>query len=253
MSLRFYCGLDVGQAQDYTALVIMEREPDIAPASYHLRFLQRFPLRMPYPAIIESVQTVVSQPPLPSNTVLLVDATGVGRPVVDMLKQAKLPVKLVPITITGGSIVVRDRGHFHVPKRDLASATKILLDSQRLKVSTALPQYALLVKELEAFRVKINVKTAHDSYEAWREGDHDDLVLSVAMCAWYAERGYKRMFEDETDPEAAQETARQQQENPNGYVEIRKLNETYDEIIVHPPKVEPQQGWTWNDLKRGMR
>jgi hypothetical protein len=45
-----------------------------------------------------------------------------------------------------------------------------------------------LRKELLNFKVKINISTAHDSYEAWREGDHDDLVLAVAMACWCRER-----------------------------------------------------------------
>jgi hypothetical protein len=49
-----------------------------------------------------------------------------------------------------------------------------------------------LVKELLNFRVKINISTAHDSYEAWREGDHDDLVLSVALACWAGERYLNR-------------------------------------------------------------
>jgi hypothetical protein len=36
--------------------------------------------------------------------------------------------------------------------------------------------------------VKINIATGHDSYEAWREGDHDDLVLAVALACWTGER-----------------------------------------------------------------
>ncbi len=28
----------------------------------------------------------------------------------------------------------------------------------------------------------------NDTYEAWREGDHDDLVLAAAMAAWYGEK-----------------------------------------------------------------
>jgi hypothetical protein len=43
------------------------------------------------------------------------------------------------------------------------------------------------VQEFLAFRVKIDPLTAHDSYGAWREGAHDDLVLAVAVAAWYAE------------------------------------------------------------------
>jgi hypothetical protein len=37
------------------------------------------------------------------------------------------------------------------------------------------------------FRVKIDPKTAHDSYSHWREADHDDLVFSVALTCWYRE------------------------------------------------------------------
>jgi hypothetical protein len=33
--------------------------------------------------------------------------------------------------------------------------------------------------------VKIDPKTAHDSYEHWRESDHDDLVLATALGCWY--------------------------------------------------------------------
>jgi hypothetical protein len=40
--------------------------------------------------------------------------------------------------------------------------------------------------ELLNFRVKINLASGHDSYEAWREGDHDDLVLAAAMAVWSA-------------------------------------------------------------------
>ncbi len=50
-----------------------------------------------------------------------------------------------------------------------------------------------LVKELLNFRVKINISTAHDSYEAWREGDHDDLVLSVALACWAGERFMEKL------------------------------------------------------------
>ncbi len=45
-----------------------------------------------------------------------------------------------------------------------------------------------LKRELLTFRVKINIATSHDSYDAWREGDHDDLVLAVAMACWCGER-----------------------------------------------------------------
>jgi hypothetical protein len=37
------------------------------------------------------------------------------------------------------------------------------------------------------FKVKIDPETAHESYSAWREAEHDDLVLAVALATWWAE------------------------------------------------------------------
>ena len=58
----------------------------------------------------------------------------------------------------------------------------------QLKIAEGMRLAATLRKELLNFKVKINIATAHDSYEAWREGDHDDLVLAVAMACWCGER-----------------------------------------------------------------
>jgi hypothetical protein len=38
-----------------------------------------------------------------------------------------------------------------------------------------------------SFRAKITTK-GHDTYESWRDGDHDDLVLALALGSWYFER-----------------------------------------------------------------
>jgi hypothetical protein len=35
--------------------------------------------------------------------------------------------------------------------------------------------------------MRIDLTTGHDSYGQWREGQHDDLVLAVALAAWWAE------------------------------------------------------------------
>jgi hypothetical protein len=44
-----------------------------------------------------------------------------------------------------------------------------------------------LAEELGKFRVKINMASATESFEAWRERYHDDLVLAVALAAWAGE------------------------------------------------------------------
>lgn len=120
-----------------------------------------------------------------AETALVVDATGVGRPVVDMFDRAKLDP--IAITITGGDTMTRDGGSFRVPKRDLVGVVAVLLQTERIKFAAGLPAVPQLVQEFLAFRVKIDPLTSHDSYGAWREGAHDDLVLAVAVAAWYGE------------------------------------------------------------------
>jgi len=178
---KYTLGLDLGQVKDYTALVILERHGDGAQAVFHARHLQRFELGTPYPAIVSSVARMLQLPPLKDETPrLAVDETGVGAPVVDLFRQAELNATLYPVHITGGSTINHDRGVEFVPKRDLVSIVQVALQTEKLKIASALPEARTLVRELQDFQVKIT-EAANDTYGAWREGTHDDLVLAVAL------------------------------------------------------------------------
>ena len=54
-----------------------------------------------------------------------------------------------------------------------------------LKVAQGLELWPALRQEMQGFRRKIDLRTAYDSYEHWREGDHDDLVLATALACWF--------------------------------------------------------------------
>ena len=213
----YYIGLDLGQARDFSAIAIIE-EPVrhggawVSPASFasrreydyarelvreegrpakpplFVRHLERFELGTPYTAVVERVRGFSRTPPLSDKpTVLLVDKTGVGAAVLDAFSHTG--INPTAITIHGGSAVSRDpqRPGFRVPKRDLVTVVQILLQTRRLRVAEGLPEAETLRRELLNFRMKIDPRTAHDSYEHWREGDHDDLVLAVAMACWCRE------------------------------------------------------------------
>jgi hypothetical protein len=174
--------LDLGQAADYSALAIIEDTAD----HLDLRHLTRWPLRTPYPRIAEDVRELLARPQLRGHTDLIVDGTGVGRPVTDLLAGAGLSP--IPVSITGGDKVSSDRGWWSVPKRDLVSSVAVGLETGRLRIAAGLTYGPVLKQELESFRAKISL-SGHDSYEAWRERDHDDLVLAVALAVWWAGRG----------------------------------------------------------------
>jgi|SRR5215207_1602820 len=203
----YHLGLDLGQSADYTALAIIEEpmwvsgtwtspatmdrthykllreeqrkrgRPPNPPLS--VRHLKRFELGTRYTTIVEQIKEMTQAPPLSElPSVLLVDKTGVGTAVLDIFEQSG--IRPAAITIHGGSAISYDpsgRRGYRVPKRDLVSAVQVLLQNKRLKIASTLSEAATLKKELLNFRVKVDPATAHDSYEHWRDGDHDDLEL----------------------------------------------------------------------------
>lgn len=206
MSL-FVAGLDLGQSKDYTALSMLEAVPtrhtvagtapdpemglpadhaymlDGPPAALKLVGLERYPLGTSYPAIVTHVADRLKA--IPGPVLLAVDATGVGAAIVDMF--TLLGVPLVAITITGGTSAHGTGYQWSVPKRDLVHGLLLAFQDRRLTYASRMALAPTLIQELVAFQLKINAQTGHDSYEAWREGAHDDLVLSVAIACWLAE------------------------------------------------------------------
>jgi hypothetical protein len=179
--VRFFVGLDLGQSQDYTALSILE----YVGGMYYARHLERV-RGVAYPNIVNKVTKIMASPVLEDGAFLVVDQTGVGVPVVDLLRQAGL--RPIAVSIHGGDKATQDSNNWRVPKRDLVGVLQVLLQTGRLKVASKLKRGPVLQTEMLNFKVKIDPVTAHDSYSAWRESDHDDLVLSVALAAWLGER-----------------------------------------------------------------
>jgi hypothetical protein len=118
---------------------------------------------------------------------VVIDITGVGRPVWDLMCKAGIMATLKGITINSGSNVITDGNISSVPKRDLISALQIAFQNGELKIARELPEADIFIRELTNFKVKININ-GHDQYEPFREGIHDDIVLSAAMGVWTASR-----------------------------------------------------------------
>ncbi len=204
---RYILGLDIGQAQDPTALIVIERFltlMDVNPvtgekkfkAHYHVRHIERFALGASYGSYEDRTKELCEREPVRGNSVLVVDHTGVGRRVVESLReklQGTTPLGvagsatwIVPVNITAGAKVNFEDGIYNVPKRDLVGVIQVLLGSERLKIGEELSLAPLLIKELQNFRVRYT-QHGNETYEAWREGDHDDLVLATALACWWGE------------------------------------------------------------------
>jgi hypothetical protein len=92
-----------------------------------------------------------------------------------------------PVTLTTGHEVTSGDSGLFVPKKELVSVLQVLLQLRRLRVARTLPDALLLVRELENFRVKVTTART-ETFESWREGQHDDLVFAVALAAWVGEQ-----------------------------------------------------------------
>ena len=95
------------------------------------------------------------------------------------------------ITITAGqnaALVAPQK--YRVPKRDLVASLQVRFQNRTIWIAKGLPHAELLRKEALAFRAKISA-SGHDTYEAWREQEHDDLVLAAAMGTWFCEEAFR--------------------------------------------------------------
>jgi hypothetical protein len=171
--------------------------------SYDVVHTERVALDTPYPEVERILKDLMRRPELQpgrfdgtDRTIhgehrapprLIVDGTGVGAAVLDHLRAAGL--NPVGILIHGGDRVTRAPHVWRVPKRDLVGVVSVRLQNASLRFTQAGPFAAILRRELLNFHVKIDPVSSHDSYSAWREAEHDDLVLATAIAIWWGDRG----------------------------------------------------------------
>jgi hypothetical protein len=195
----YIAGLDLGRPHEFTALSVLERtemphpdNPERRVRHYAVRHLERLPPGTPYPEVFARLAAVFAAPSLRGSK-LVVDYTGVGRPVLEMLRKANSGASVSPLFVTSGKNSSDDaRGGWLVPRQELAATLQVLLQSRRLRVAPALPEAAMLARELAAFQVKVS-ESAEREMDSWREGAHDDLVLAVAVAAWLGEHAMRRL------------------------------------------------------------
>jgi hypothetical protein len=157
----------------------------------NVRYLERLPLGLSYPAVVDHVKRLLATPPLNGDgktkpAELVIDETAIGRPVGDLFNSAGLtPMR---VSITAGNEVTRAAGAYrwHVAKTVLISTVDAMLHAGVLRFAAALTEAGAMREELLDFRRHLS-DAGRASYQA-RTGKHDDLVLAVAIAAWWASR-----------------------------------------------------------------
>lgn len=193
-------GVDLGQARDATAIAAIEsywapaEEKSAVDGRRHPRRLKHYQLGrleklrpgLSYPAQAEAIVAIADALANGGRSVCLwVDATGVGRAVVDLLRR-DCPCSLRAITITSAAEVVRHGSDLSVPKAELISTLEVVLSTRRMTAVPDLPLAKELDAELRAFSYELSA-TGRPLYEG--RGSHDDLVVALALAVWASERG----------------------------------------------------------------
>jgi hypothetical protein len=192
---RFYVGLDLGQRRDYTALTVIEKlfkpfwgdewlyagKNEKGTTRLMVRVIERMRLATPYPEIVEWVKAIVTHPDLHKRCTLTVDATGVGAPVVDMLRRANMGCNLVPITIvgSGGGSARYNPITGSVPRAELLTNLQLMIQQDQLEIAQSCIQSAALQQELK-----------HLKLDGTLYGQHDDISIALALSAWSCTKGH---------------------------------------------------------------
>lgn len=190
-----FLGVDVGQARDsaaYVAVVPAGMRPGGVLPRWHVAVCETAPLGTPYRALAARARGLLGSLDAQGWACLgAVDATGVGRPVVELIREdPPPPCDVLAVTAHGGHRLAGQWPDVRVPKRALVAALGAAVDNRALTVPEALPAASRLAAQLGAYRAKPDPRTGHVRYEAARETDHDDLVAALQLAVWAGDHWY---------------------------------------------------------------
>ena len=192
---HFYLGIDLGQQHDHTAIAIIQRTltntgrrnhydyQPIFETQFSLAHIEQFPTGTPYTEIVEFLRKLMQREPLIHRTDLIVDASGVGRPIYEQIAaRVKYVHRKFDITITGGP----NANNNNIPKRDLIATLQLAMETGQLLIPATLPNRTAFTEELANFKSRIR-QSGHTQFEAPAR-EHDDMVIAVSLAAWRAFR-----------------------------------------------------------------
>jgi hypothetical protein len=183
--VRYFVGVDLGMRRDPTAIAVLRREvrrtgrrnpvdwEEMLETVMTLEEVRKADLLTPYADVGQMLDRLLRDLPGQARKVVVVDATGVGDPVVQMLKAAGLEARLEPVVLTNGE----REGHLphaaSVPRRALLENLRRMLEVEMFTMRPGLAGREELTRELT-------------SLGAAGYRGHDDMAFALALAAWGA-------------------------------------------------------------------
>ena len=193
MDVIVHIGVDVGQRVDPTGICVAELERRGRETHYLIRHLERLTLNTSYPAVVARLAAIqhslqaratmvakLGQKASPIKVSWWVDATGVGQPVVDLLRGAGLPV--TPVFFTASDKATTEGGELRLGKALLVSRLQVLLQCGRIHLPR-MAEASALVDELLNYEIRVS-DSANAQFGAFKTGQHDDLATALGLACW---------------------------------------------------------------------
>lgn len=178
-------GIDIGQRRDPTAVCVVQREErsglNRSEVQFGVRVLDRLPLGTPYPKVAQCLQDLVGDVAALAGVtpVVYVDATGVGLPVVDLLRAAVPKAKVVAVFFNYGDRRIEEHDEVRLGKGFLVSRLVALFQTERILLKPT-PETEVLREELDNFEIRVD-QNANTTLGAFKVGTHDDLVTALGL------------------------------------------------------------------------
>lgn len=175
------------QRTSHARSVFTKGSEEIVYPEIHFRWIGRS--QIGYDALVLDTKARLEQPDLYMNCDHVVDATGVGIPVIDFMRAENLAP--IGIYITGGNIAAPHDYGWSVPKTELIANMQMCLTRGLVKFSSNIDAGIMkqLKHEILTFKEKPSPKN-NATYSAEKESDHDDLLMSIMLNCWWVMKSH---------------------------------------------------------------
>jgi len=190
---RYWLGVDLAQAQDNTALVCVHDEclpmwvggrQALGPRQRTVVFADKFK-GVSYPDVVSHVIRTMLKEPLRGRTRLVIDASGLGRVVSDLLREQRVQHHAIQMTV-GQNWVEKDR-YVNVGKTLLLETLSILFATGDLTFAHDLPLRTDILAELETFQLETTAAGNQVITQGKSGAHHGDLAIALAAACFASE------------------------------------------------------------------
>jgi hypothetical protein len=198
--VRWFCGVDLGKRYDPSTVAIVEVDYTEGQRRYFVRYLHRFTLRMLYSDVAKQIARLDDM--LKDKAIELrkkdsitwvLDTTGVGEGVAELIEKAMPLADLKKVYITGGlkaSYAHDNYNEIHLPKSQLVSTLVAAFDAKAIYLTRDSREIEAIIDELRNYEIHVSENAGRETYGA-KVGKHDDLITALGLAIWAAEEeGY---------------------------------------------------------------